>query len=813
MGWLRLGAAILAIVAVTGLVSVPGGLGGPSATGESESVVGTASAGFGSEGPAVLKRFDGPNGTVRVKVAPRNSAGNRTIAEHVPVRHRFGSVVTTDVTREQYRALAGDPDIAIKPVQRVSLLSEDDSPVSVSWASPSDGATVDGTVQVEIDASSTESDIRTVQWRVGNGDERQATYDPDADAWTATWDAAATANGTYELLAAAVDQQGSVAEYSITVTVGDPGDSDQTTIDWRRPGENATITERTRLQIDATAPHGTIEQLLWQAGDTEPQPAAYNDTSGYWEADFDPTSIEAGETRFRTRLKTSNGVTRTDTVQARVDSSFEPPSLEWHSPSDGETIEGHHPIRLMVNDSDGELRDVRWQIEDRAPRDHMYYDSAVSGHHEDTWNTTAEDDGTYRLRAMARGEDGATAVRTITVEVDNSPTKPDVRWSTPTAGDAIANDVRLELAVDGRGNDVTGVRWQVDDGPPRNATYDEGYRAYVAELNASRLSMGVHVLRAQARTDVDALGNATIEVTVDPPDGPADGTPYGVDQLYGGTVGEPRGGEGATVAVVDTGVDPVHPDLRRSLERCVSVVGGEACADPHGHGTGLAGAVAADNTAPGGIYGIAPQADLFAYRAVGEDGGGHADDVAAAIDRAAADGADVVVLGLETPGNDSLVARAIEAHSDAVLFVAAAGNDGPRLETITPPAAHENVLAVGAIDRDARVVDDSSRGRPGDSFCACRGAIDVVAAGDRVTTTARHAGYRRLTGTSIAAAQIAGVAAKGWASGRADLNRDGTVTPAEVSRWVREHARDVTAGQETGPGYDPASGAGLPIVD
>jgi subtilisin len=159
------------------------------------------------------------------------------------------------------------------------------------------------------------------------------------------------------------------------------------------------------------------------------------------------------------------------------------------------------------------------------------------------------------------------------------------------------------------------------------------------------------------------------------------------------------------------------------------------------------------------------------------------------------------------------VARAIEAHRDEVLVVAAAGNDGPDLETLATPAAHEAVLAVGAIDREGRVIDASSRGRPGEEFCACRGAIDVVAAGDGVTTTGRHAGYRRMTGTSIAAGQVAGVAAKAWASGRADLNRDGTVAPAEVRRWIRTHARDVTRGSKAGPGYDPASGAGLPIVD
>lgn len=804
MGWLRLGAAILALVAVTGLVSVPGGLGGPQ---ESASV-GPASAGFDAGDANVPDRFDGPNDTVRVKVAPTTPAGNRTIREHVPVRHRFGSIVTTDVTREQYRALADHPGIEVRPVQRVRLAGHDPS---LTWQSPTDGASVNGTVELRLEASSSDGEVAVVRWRVDGGEARPATYDAEAGAWTATWDADAVANGTHQIFAVAVTDELGATERSITVTVGAPGDSTGA-VAWHAPGRNATLNDRTRLQIDAGLPPSRVAEVAWRVDDGEARPTSYNATSGYWEATLDPRSFEAGRHDLRAGLRTTDGRTRTATVPVVFNTSIDPPTVEWDSPDDGETVSGEVPIRIQADDPDGEVREVRWRVDRRDARD-TYLDRRVPSHYEDHWNTTAEADGTYRLQAAAMDDDGAVTIESVTVRVDNSPTEPEVRWVAPTGGDQVANGVPVELRVHDRGTRVTNLTWQVDGGPARAATYDDARGGWRADWNASAVATGVHTLRASARTAAGGIGNATIEVTVDAPDGIADGTPYAVDQLYGGTVVRPRGGDGVDVAVIDTGVDPVHPDLRGPLERCVTLVGGEPCSDPHGHGTALAGVAVADSPDSDGIYGVAPDARLHAYRAVGTDGTGYADDVAAAIRRAADADVDVVVLGLRTETEGSLVGRAIAATREDVLFVAAAGNAGQAADTLAWPAARESVLAVGAIDRSRRVLDSSSRGREAEAFCPCRGYVDVVAAGDSVATTARHGGYARRSGTSIAAAGVAGVAAKAWAAGRADLDRDGTVTPAEVRAWIREHARDVTAGRGAGEGYDPASGAGLPVVD
>jgi subtilisin len=287
-------------------------------------------------------------------------------------------------------------------------------------------------------------------------------------------------------------------------------------------------------------------------------------------------------------------------------------------------------------------------------------------------------------------------------------------------------------------------------------------------------------------------------------------TPYGIRQVTGGTDVPASAGEGVDVAVIDTGVDTDHPALADAIAACVDLRATGSCEDRNGHGTHLAGVVVADG-GDQGPTGVAPGATLHAYKALAANGTGYADDVAAAVHRAAERDVDVVVLGLRSQAPGSLVERAIGAHREEVLVVAAAGNGGPSLDSIASPAAVEGAIAVGAIDGNRRVRASSARGAT-EAFCACRNRLELVAAGEDVVSTWPGGEARGLSGTSVAAPHVAGVAARVWASGAADRNGDGTVTPAEVRASLRSQAQDVTDGQAAGPGYDPASGVGLPVL-
>ena len=139
-------------------------------------------------------------------------------------------------------------------------------------------------------------------------------------------------------------------------------------------------------------------------------------------------------------------------------------------------------------------------------------------------------------------------------------------------------------------------------------------------------------------------------------------------------------GTGITVAVIDTGVDFNHPDLLGWGEDG-KVIGGynfiqtnEPPLDNNGHGTQVAGVIAAD----GEIVGIAPKAKILAYK-VSEDGEGVSSDlIIRAIEKAVEDGADIINISLGVNKTNSKIDRAVnDALENEVFVVTAAGNDGP----------------------------------------------------------------------------------------------------------------------------------------
>ncbi|MDH3502560.1 MAG: S8 family serine peptidase [Nitrosopumilus sp.] len=158
-------------------------------------------------------------------------------------------------------------------------------------------------------------------------------------------------------------------------------------------------------------------------------------------------------------------------------------------------------------------------------------------------------------------------------------------------------------------------------------------------------------------------------------------------------------GEGIRVAVIDTGVDFNHPDLFGWGPEG-KVIGGhnfiqenELPLDTNGHGTQVAGVIAAD----GQITGIAPKAKILAYK-VSDDGEGVSSDlIIKAIDRAIKDGADVINISLGVNKTNEKIDRAVNRALEREIFVVtAAGNDGPGIGTIGSPGRTSGSVTVGA---------------------------------------------------------------------------------------------------------------------
>jgi thermitase len=211
---------------------------------------------------------------------------------------------------------------------------------------------------------------------------------------------------------------------------------------------------------------------------------------------------------------------------------------------------------------------------------------------------------------------------------------------------------------------------------------------------------------------------------------------------------------GVRVGIVDTGIDQTHPDLSGQTVACASaLVSGPvevgACPDDNGHGTHVAGTLAAKANNGIGIAGVAFNADLVVCKALDEDGSGSVADVASCIGWARAEGARVISLSLEGGPSQTLqdAVSAAWSNGNGALVVAAAGNEGD--DTLGYPAAYPEAVSVAATDnRDAHA--DFSNANPD---------VEISAPGVDILSTVPGGGYETDSGTSMATPHVSGVAA------------------------------------------------------
>ena len=255
-------------------------------------------------------------------------------------------------------------------------------------------------------------------------------------------------------------------------------------------------------------------------------------------------------------------------------------------------------------------------------------------------------------------------------------------------------------------------------------------------------------------------------------------------------------GQGAVVAVIDTGVDASHQDLAGRLLPPASFISGKGPADENGHGTHVTGIVAANSDNGLGIDSVAPGARVLPVRVLDENGEGSDSDVAKGIDYAIAQKVDVINLSLGGTAVDAFLpggafAAAIQRAVDAgIVVVAAAGND--TVPICEQPQIRGEILCVGAVDKRGMRSFFSS----GDSAAVMApGGSAAPVTGEDVLATVPGSKYEEMAGTSQAAPHVAGVAAL--------VVSRGVRGPAAIAR-VRATARD--AGM---PGADPVYGVGI----
>ncbi|MEU8400769.1 S8 family serine peptidase [Nonomuraea sp. NPDC048892] len=259
-------------------------------------------------------------------------------------------------------------------------------------------------------------------------------------------------------------------------------------------------------------------------------------------------------------------------------------------------------------------------------------------------------------------------------------------------------------------------------------------------------------------------------------------------------------GAGVVVAVLDTGVNANHPDLRGAVMQGPDLTGtGDVPWGPHG--TAMASLIAGRGHGDGsGIIGVAPAAKVLSVRVTLENGdprrgrqlSGWRDALAKGIRYAADHGADVISMSL---GGGSGAWEGYAAEEEAVqhaiskgaVLVASSGNDGAAANRKNFPAAYPGVIAVGAVDRRMRVARFSNK----------QDYVSVVAPGTQIVTADAGTSYVVGDGTSSAAAMVAGIAA---------LIRSAHpgMSPYHVRRAI-----ELGTGRQPSGGYSPAYGHGV----
>ncbi|WP_176560068.1 S8 family serine peptidase [Brevibacillus dissolubilis] len=235
----------------------------------------------------------------------------------------------------------------------------------------------------------------------------------------------------------------------------------------------------------------------------------------------------------------------------------------------------------------------------------------------------------------------------------------------------------------------------------------------------------------------------------------AQSTPWGI-RAIGADLVQPQKetGEKIKIAVFDTGIAP-HTDL--SVTEAVYF--GEnisTTSDDNGHGTHVAGTIAALNN-NSGVVGVAPNAELYSVKVLDQNGSGSYSQVIEAIDWAIDQKIDIISMSFGGSTYSQALHEAVQAaDNQGILLIAAAGNGGQGEETETYPARYPEVLSVGAINQSYKRAYFSSMGEE----------LDLVAPGSTVLSTTMDGGTGTKSGTSMAAPHVTGAAALIWRADR-----------------------------------------------
>ncbi|MGM0846168.1 MAG: S8 family peptidase [Bacillota bacterium] len=234
--------------------------------------------------------------------------------------------------------------------------------------------------------------------------------------------------------------------------------------------------------------------------------------------------------------------------------------------------------------------------------------------------------------------------------------------------------------------------------------------------------------------------------------------PAGVDLIQAPKLWKSAKGKGIKIAVLDTGCDLNHEDLQGRIvgtRNFTNDDGGneENVTDYNGHGTHVAGTIAANENGSG-VVGVAPEASLLIVKVLaGEQGSGRYDWIVDGIQYSIDQGVDIISMSLGGPADYPPLHELIkQAVAKNISVVCAAGNEGDEnadTDEFSYPACYNEVISVGAIDFE----------RNSSYFTNSNNEVDLVAPGEKILSTIPGGKFAAFSGTSMSAPHVSGALA------------------------------------------------------
>ena len=354
----------------------------------------------------------------------------------------------------------------------------------------------------------------------------------------------------------------------------------------------------------------------------------------------------------------------------------------------------------------------------------------------------------------------------VLIEVDGKPTEQQV--------DGIARRHRL-TRTQSQNFPLTGstyFRWKISD----SRSVDDVVRELLASGDVKSAQRN-NVFKLQQ--DAALLGN--------PAKTEGDPAQYGLAKLRLPQAHALSLGADVTIAVIDSGIDTSHPELAGRIASSFDALGSKE--GPHLHGTSVASTIVAH----GRLMGAAPSSRLLAIRAFGAQDNAAQDSsadstsfvVIKSLDYAVANRAQIINMSFAGPKDKAIERSLAAAAAKGIVLIAAAGNAGIKSPPLFP-AADRNVIAVSATDQSDRLFSASNRGK----------YVAISAPGVDILSAAPDGKYQILSGTSLSAAYVSGVAAL-------MISRSPDIASSEVRATLLSTARDLGP-----PGRDDQFGAG-----